>query len=79
MNRKLVAGFTAVTTATVLLVGLNSTSDANSTATVPQCQEEDGSTQQICAWSDGSGDVLVNIDWGHWTYNITEHELTEWK
>jgi hypothetical protein len=31
---------------------------------VPQCAEEDGSTQAVCLWSDGTGDTVLNLDYG---------------
>ena len=30
----------------------------------PQCAEEDGSTQQVCVWDDGTGDTVLNVDHG---------------
>jgi hypothetical protein len=31
---------------------------------VPPCIEEDGSTQAVCVWDDGTGDVVLNVDHG---------------
>ncbi|GAA4890842.1 hypothetical protein ACFPM3_20145 [Streptomyces coeruleoprunus] len=35
----------------------------------PRCAEEDGSTQSVCVWDDGTGDAVLNLD--HGTYWIT--------
>lgn len=43
--------------------------------TLPFCEEEDGSTQDLCLWDDASGDQLVNLDYGHFTYNLTTGEM----
>jgi hypothetical protein len=31
---------------------------------VSPCAEEDGSTQPACVWSDGTGAVVLNLDYG---------------
>lgn len=31
---------------------------------VPPCAEEDGSTQPVCVWDDGTGAVVLNLDYG---------------
>lgn len=31
---------------------------------MPHCTEEDGSTQGVCVWSDGTGATVVNVDHG---------------
>lgn len=31
---------------------------------VPPCAEEDGSTQPVCVWDDGTGAVVLNLDHG---------------
>lgn len=33
---------------------------------LPQCQEEDGSTQSVCLWSDGTGVPVLNADHGRY-------------
>ena len=35
-------------------------------AGAPQCAEEDGSTQSVCVWSDGTGVPVLNIDHGRY-------------
>ncbi|WP_187283597.1 hypothetical protein [Streptomyces sp. t39] len=32
----------------------------------PQCAEEDGSTQSVCVWSDGTGAPVLNADRGRY-------------
>jgi hypothetical protein len=34
--------------------------------TAPQCAEEDGHTQRVCLWSDGTGVPVLNIDHGRY-------------
>ncbi|MFG3509636.1 hypothetical protein ACGF5F_29510 [Streptomyces sp. NPDC047821] len=36
----------------------------------PQCAEEDGSTQRVCVWSDGTGDTVLNIDNGTYWFTL---------
>ena len=31
---------------------------------LPQCQQEDGSTQSVCVWSDSTGNAVLNIGHG---------------
>jgi hypothetical protein len=33
---------------------------------LPQCTQEDGSTQQACVWDDGTGVPVLNIDHGRY-------------
>lgn len=33
---------------------------------VPECRYEDGSTQDVCVWDDGSGDTVINLDHGRY-------------
>lgn len=33
---------------------------------LPQCTQEDGSTQSVCVWSDGTGVPVLNVDHGRY-------------
>lgn len=60
---------------------LNNQPPQHSTVTevIPECAHEDGSTDQVCYWSDGSGDQILNMNFGQYTYNITRETLhTYW-
>lgn len=45
------------------------------TMALPACEEEDGSTQQVCMWDDGSGHKIINMNYGHFTYDATTNLL----
>lgn len=38
----------------------------------PQCAEEDGSTQSVCVWDDGTGSAVLNIDHGRYWLVLDE-------
>lgn len=44
----------------------------NSAESYPSCEEEDGSTQDVCTWAfttpSGAERVLVNHNYGEWTF-----------
>jgi len=46
--------------------------------TLPACTLEDGSEQSLCLWDDGSGDTIVNVAYGNWTYNLTTGKITQY-
>ena len=81
MNATRVVKAVAATTAAVTLgFGLSAASVSGTHRPIPDCQYEDGSTQQICYWDggdNGKGSELVNLDYGHWTYNISDGEWTD--
>jgi hypothetical protein len=46
-------------------------------STLPACTQEDGSDSRACVWNDGSGDKIVNLDTGHYSYDVTTGILTD--
>jgi hypothetical protein len=42
---------------------------------VPECEYEDGSTQAVCVHDDGTGDPILNVDYGVYTYNLRTNEM----
>lgn len=82
-NRAFTA-FAAITLAAATAVGVSAGSSASEAKPlIPACEYEDGSTQQICVWDgrtqgNGRGDVIVNVDWGNWSYNTGENAMTDY-
>lgn len=70
----------AVAVPTLFFAGQSTASESN--PSIPACEYEDGSTQQVCVW-DGrnqgnkTGDVIVNVDWGNWSYNLSDNGMTD--
>ncbi len=54
-----------------------STSPALTTpvSALPECIEEDGSTQSVCVWHDPAAGDLVNMHYGEWTYSVNTQDL----
>lgn len=55
----------------------------NRTAKLPLCKHEDGSTQQVCVWvgkrqGNRKGDTIVNLDWGNYSYNLSDNGMTDY-
>lgn len=63
--------------------GAIATADCISMGTVkrsalPSCRFEDGSSQKVCFWSDGSGVALLNLDHGRWSFYPHSDRLVMW-
>ncbi len=48
-----------------------------SVSALPECIEEDGSTQQACVWSDGTGST-INMSYGRYSYDVTNNTIHDW-
>lgn len=42
---------------------------------IAECEHEDGSNQAVCIHDDGTGDPIVNVDFGAYTYNLKTLEM----
>lgn len=45
---------------------------------LPFCELEDGSTQDLCLWDDETGDQIVNVGYGRWSYNLQTGQVVEY-
>lgn len=46
---------------------------------VPQCDLEDGSTQEVCWWHDAANGRYLNINYGQYVYVPMNDEMINWK
>lgn len=46
---------------------------------LPFCAHEDGSTQDLCMWDDKTGDQLVNMGFGTFTYNMSTGQMIDYR
>jgi hypothetical protein len=49
------------------------------TETVPQCIEEDGSTQEVCWWQDDANGRFLNINYGQFVWVPQTGDMINWK
>ncbi len=62
--------FAAFLTLGFILMATGHGADADAPReSIPACKQEDGHGQDVCVWSDDSGDVVVNLDDGRYSYS----------
>ena len=47
--------------------------------TVPMCELEDGSTQEVCWWSDPANGRFLNINFGQFVWVPQTGDMINWK
>ena len=68
---------TAVALAAVIFANRSSASEPNNPQTVPMCDLEDGSTQELCWWRDDANGWYLNINFGQAVYVPLNNELID--
>lgn len=46
---------------------------------LPFCHDEDGANQDLCMWDDATGDQLVNMGFGTFTYNMNTGQMIDYR
>lgn len=69
---------TVVALAAVIFANRATVEDQPSGLHIPACELEDGSTQQVCYWHDGSGEAVINLDWGGYSYSPESNTFTDY-
>ena len=60
-------------------IGWNDAQGDTQKPSLPVCDLEDGYTEmKACLWDDGTGDAVINMDQGRYSYNLTTGKLTDW-
>lgn len=49
--------------------------DLVTSSMIVECEHEDGSNQAVCIHDDGTGDPIVNVDFGAYSYNLRTLEM----